>query len=94
MPGGVVNILTGSEDELAPHFSSHMDVNAFVCCESDSKKLKAYAENCALNVKRFFNWNKKWEEADSANPYLILDLQEIKSTWHPVENIGTSGAKY
>src|SRR5205085_7770918 len=30
LPGGVVNILAGDRAELAPHFASHMDVNAIV----------------------------------------------------------------
>jgi hypothetical protein len=34
LPGGVVNILTGKEDELADQFSSHMDVNATIYCRN------------------------------------------------------------
>jgi hypothetical protein len=45
-------------------------------------------------VKRTFFWNKNWSKEDSQDPYLILDLQEIKTTWHPIENIGIGGAKY
>jgi hypothetical protein len=47
-----------------------------------------------LNVKRSFFWQKDWTKAENENPYLIMDLQEIKTTWHPIENIGVSGAKY
>jgi hypothetical protein len=32
--------------------------------------------------------------ADPLSPYRILDLQEIKTTWHPIENIAGSGAAY
>jgi acyl-CoA reductase-like NAD-dependent aldehyde dehydrogenase len=94
LPAGVVNILTGNSEELHTHFSSHMDVNALVYCRSNKEELKVAAENCSLNVKRFFHWNKNWSKPENQHPYLILDLQEIKTTWHPIENIGSSGVKY
>lgn len=94
LPAGVVNILTGTSKELHPHFSSHMDVNAIVYCRTHKEELKTIQENCSLNVKRFFDWNKDWTKEENQNPYLILDLQEIKTTWHPIENIGIGGAKY
>ncbi len=94
LPGGVVNILTGTSKELHGHFSSHMDVNAVIYCGNNKDEQKVISENAALNVKRSFTWNKDWLKEENQNPYLILDLQEIKTTWHPIENIGIGGAKY
>jgi acyl-CoA reductase-like NAD-dependent aldehyde dehydrogenase len=94
LPAGVVNILTGSADELHSHFSSHMDVNAIIYSSNKSNHLKTIQENCSLNVKRFFHWHKNWLWDETQNPYLIMDTQEIKTTWHPIENIGIGGAKY
>lgn len=94
LPGGVVNIITGTSKELHSHFSSHMDVNAVIYCRENKEEAKVIAENSSLNVKRSFNWNKDWAKDENQNPYLILDLQEIKTTWHPIENIGIGGAKY
>lgn len=94
LPGGVVNILTGRTSELLSHMSSHMDVNAVVYCGNDNAEVKSAQEGAVVNVKRFFHWNKKWNNADAQDPYMIMDLQEIKTTWHPIENIGTGGAKY
>lgn len=94
LPGGVVNIITGTSNELHSHFSSHMDVNAVIYCRKNKEEEKLISENASLNVKRSFNWNKDWTKPENQNPYLILDLQEIKTTWHPVENIGIGGAKY
>lgn len=94
LPGGVVNILTGKSAELHGHFSSHMDVNATIYCRNDKAEQKTMMENCSTNVKRFFNWTKDWTQDENQNPYLILDLQEIKTTWHPIEHIGAGGAKY
>ncbi|MBL7912323.1 MAG: aldehyde dehydrogenase family protein [Bacteroidia bacterium] len=94
LPGGVINILTGTSKELHSHFSSHMDVNAIIYCRNNKEEAKTISENSSLNVKRSFNWNKDWSKDENQNPYLILDLQEIKTTWHPIENIGIGGAKY
>jgi len=91
LPNGVINILTGKEEELHAHFSSHMDVNAIVYCRNTASILKAIAENASLNVKRNFHWLHDWS---NQHPYFILDLQEVKTTWHPIENIGVTGAKY
>jgi acyl-CoA reductase-like NAD-dependent aldehyde dehydrogenase len=94
LPGGVINILTGNSDELHSHFSSHMDVNAMVYCRDNKAEIKTISENASLNVKRVLFWNKEWNKEESQNPYMILDLQEIKTTWHPIENVGSGGAKY
>jgi acyl-CoA reductase-like NAD-dependent aldehyde dehydrogenase len=94
LPGGVVNILTGTSAELHAHFSSHMDVNAVIYCRKDATEAKTIAENASLNVKRPYFWAKNWLSEKEQGPYFIADLQEIKTTWHPVENIGTGGAKY
>lgn len=89
VPGGVVNILTGKEDELVEHFSSHMDVNATIYCRG--KHLKLIQENASLNVKRVSDWSGKDWYKDGQDPYLLLETQEVKTTWHPIENI--AGAK-
>lgn len=94
VPAGVVNILTGTSSELISQFSSHMDVNSLVYCNNSQKEIKLIQENCSLNVKRFFHWDKEWKSESSANPYLIMDLQEIKTTWHPIDGGFTGGAKY
>ena len=91
VPGGVVNIITGKVSELLPYFSDHMDVNAIVYCEKDNAAKKLIQEKASLNVKRtIFYDNINWysEDTDSQSPYLIMDSQEIKTTWHPIENIG------
>ena len=95
LPGGVVNILTGKVAELAPFFADHMDVNATVYCEADAATQKMIKEKSALNVKRVVLYDKvKWNDATGQSPYFIMDFQEIKTTWHPIENIGGSKAGY
>ena len=93
--GGVVNILTGQTSELVSHFSSHMDVNAILYYGSDDGEIKTIQENATLNVKRVFIHSKgNTSDENAQGPYHILDTQEIKTTWHPIENIGAAKAGY
>ncbi|MBL0057490.1 MAG: aldehyde dehydrogenase family protein [Chitinophagaceae bacterium] len=95
LPGGVVNILTGKVAELAPFFADHMDVNATVYCEPDAEIQKMIREKSSLNVKRVVLYDKvKWLTDAAQSPYFINDFQEIKTTWHPIENIGGAKAGY
>jgi acyl-CoA reductase-like NAD-dependent aldehyde dehydrogenase len=94
LPGGVVNILTGMNSELNDTISTHMDVNAIVYGGNDSEALKKIQENAMLNVKRIFNYEKDWIKSESQDLYMIADTQEVKTTWHPIENIGGSSSSY
>jgi acyl-CoA reductase-like NAD-dependent aldehyde dehydrogenase len=95
VPGGVVNILTGKVAELASYFADHMDVNALVFCENDADTRKMMQEKASLNIKRVVLYNKiNWLTENGQSPYFIMDTQEIKTTWHPIENIGGAKAGY
>ncbi|HMZ45912.1 MAG TPA: aldehyde dehydrogenase family protein [Chitinophagaceae bacterium] len=95
VPSGVVNILTGKPSELVKYFADHMDVNAMVYCENDKDTQKLIQDKAALNLKRVLLYNDiNWNNSEAENPYLILDAQEIKTTWHPIENIGGAKAGY
>ena len=79
LPGGVINILTGSPSELAPWLAAHMDVNAIdlTGCPDD---LIAEAERAAAdNVKRV-------HRAGAAEQHLseITAFVEFKTVWHPM----------
>lgn len=95
LPGGVVNILTGKVSELAPYFADHMDVNAVVFSEKDEALKKLIQEKATLNLKRVFQYDAiNWKTDAGQSPYFIINLQEIKTTWHPIENIGGAKAGY
>ncbi len=95
LPGGVVNILTGKASELATWMVDHMDVNATIYCEKDSSVQKMMREKSALNLKRIICYDKvNWFSEEGQSPYFIMDTQEIKTTWHPVENIAGAGGGY
>ena len=85
VPGGVVNILTGLREELTEQFASHMDVNAIIWCDGGRKTAGDVQRLAAENVKRVVRRTRiDWSKADAANPYLIRDTQEVKTTWHPI----------
>lgn len=95
LPGGVVNILTGKSSELVGWLGNHLDVNAIVVAGVDHDLWKKIQQDSTSNVKRTFNWaGKELNSAGGQSPYLIMDLQEIKTTWHPIQNIAGSGAAY
>ncbi len=94
LPGGVVNILTGSGKELIDPMVSHMDVNAVVSSLHDQTITSMIKEKAVLNVKRTFNYPIDWNKEDAQGLHYISDLQEVKTTWHPIENIGGATSSY
>ncbi len=87
LPGGVVNILTGKRAELAPHFASHMDINAVIDGSGDAAVAETLRAGVALNLKRVATRTvaaKEWFSAKAEDPYWILDTVEMKTAWHPI----------
>lgn len=82
LPGGVVNIITGTRKELLSHLANHMDVNAIYLHSSNQDEIKTVQTLCALNVKRStIDQTANWPDE---NPERILEFTEVKTTWHPV----------
>ncbi len=95
LPGGVVNILTGISDELLSHFATHMDVNAMVYCGEDATQIEKIKNLATENLKRAIIYSDiEWQKPEGESPYFIKDTQEIKTTWHPVEQSHRSGGSY
>ncbi len=95
VPGGVVNILTGNPAELVGYFADHMDVNAVISCDKNVEVQKLIQEKASLNMKRVVKYDDvNWQTDAGQSPYFIMDTQEIKTTWHPIENIGGAKAGY
>jgi acyl-CoA reductase-like NAD-dependent aldehyde dehydrogenase len=81
LPGGVVNILTGSANELGTWLASHLDVNAIdLEGTENSAELEILA---AENLKRVIRSGVYSREGASGSLQHILDLMEVKTVWHP-----------
>jgi acyl-CoA reductase-like NAD-dependent aldehyde dehydrogenase len=77
LPAGVVNILTGHRDELAPVLAGHLDVNAIDVTGADGEA--ADLERLAAdNVKRVVR------QREEQSPWEIASFLELKTVWHPV----------
>jgi acyl-CoA reductase-like NAD-dependent aldehyde dehydrogenase len=78
VPGGVVNILTGYQEELAPVLAGHMDVNALDLGGADGQ-VEELERLAADNVKRVVRG-----KADAQSPWEIAAFLELKTVWHPI----------
>jgi acyl-CoA reductase-like NAD-dependent aldehyde dehydrogenase len=85
VPGGIVNILTGSKSELVDFFASHKDVNCVVHSEASKAAITRIQQLASENLKRVIHRpSAQWHKDSMQNPYLIKDTQEVKTTWHPI----------
>lgn len=84
LPGGVVNILTGSVAEIAPHLAAHMDVNALDLAGVTDEALAVACEQAAAeNLKRVLRPAPADWFADPGTGRLTAFL-ETKTVWHPM----------
>lgn len=85
LPGGVVNVLTGSVAELAPVLAAHMDVNAIDLAGADHGDVRDLERAAAENVKRVLR-----PAPEATDWHAVPDLArlraftETKTVWHPV----------
>jgi acyl-CoA reductase-like NAD-dependent aldehyde dehydrogenase len=77
VPPGVVNVLTGLRDELAPILAAHMDVNAIDVTGADGE-VAALEVLAAENVKRVVR------AREDRSPWEIAAFMELKTVWHPI----------
>ena len=79
VPGGVINVLTGSPSELVPWLAAHMDVNAIDLTGCPDDLIPEAERAAADNVKRV-------HRAGPAEQHLseITAFLEFKTVWHPM----------
>ena len=78
VPGGVVNILTGKNAELAPWVGSHMEIDGVDVAGLSKKQEEELKLVGADNLKRIFRFNP------DNHPERILSFMEQKTVWHPI----------
>ncbi|MFD1544643.1 aldehyde dehydrogenase family protein [Nonomuraea guangzhouensis] len=84
LPGGVVNVLTGHQRELAPWLAAHMDVNGLdLTGVSDADLALSCEQAAAENLKRVL---RPSDEDWRAAPVLtrMTRFLETKTVWHPL----------
>jgi acyl-CoA reductase-like NAD-dependent aldehyde dehydrogenase len=87
VPGGVVNILTGSAATVAPWLASHMDVNAIdltgVAGDAAlATDLEVAAADNLKRVRRAPATEPDWTDDPGLEP--ITTFLETKTVWHPI----------
>ncbi len=95
LPGGVVNLLTGFRSELLKPLVAHMDINAIVVADAGKEERAMLDQEATCNLKRVvYPKVRDWSSDAAQSPYFILDTQEVKTTWHPIEKGQGGGGGY
>jgi acyl-CoA reductase-like NAD-dependent aldehyde dehydrogenase len=86
LPGGVVNLLTGYTDEVAPWLAGHLDVNAIDLTGASADQHADLERRAAENVKRVRRAPEGGEPDWTAEPDLgrAAAYLETKTVWHPM----------
>jgi acyl-CoA reductase-like NAD-dependent aldehyde dehydrogenase len=85
VPGGVINILTGSAEELLPWLAGHSDVDALDATGVPPDLAAQIEALCAENVKRVHRGPLSDPFAASAQSLgEITAFMELKTVWHPL----------
>ena len=85
MPGGVVNILTGTHADLADPLARHMDVDA-VWSFSSGDHCAVIERAAAGNLKRTWvnnGWARNWAGPDGEGRTFLEAATEVKNIWVP-----------
>lgn len=78
VPGGVVNILTGSPAEIAPWLADHADVNALDLAGAAELDWIDLQVRAAETLKRVLE-----PREITPSPQRIAAFTEVKTVWHP-----------
>ena len=77
LPAGVINILTGKKDEIAPWMASHMDIDAMDISGLPAKLTSEVKVAGAENLKRVHSFKGN-------TPTRITAFTESKTIWHTI----------
>lgn len=83
LPGGVVNLLTGSAAEIGPWLASHLDVNGIDLVGTDSALAVELEVASAENLKRVLRPTTDDWLTEPALQRLAY-WTETKTVWHPI----------
>jgi acyl-CoA reductase-like NAD-dependent aldehyde dehydrogenase len=88
LPGGVVNLLTGTRTELLSHLAKHMGVRALdlwnIEGETAAELERVAADNVKRVTRRTLSADDWYDEAGGTSPTWIENFIETKTVWHPM----------
>ncbi|GGP70648.1 aldehyde dehydrogenase family protein [Saccharothrix coeruleofusca] len=84
VPGGVVNVLTGRTEEIAPWLASHADVNALDLTGAPEALRAELERSAAGTVKRVLRPRPSEDYLREPDLGRLRAFVESKTVWHPV----------
>jgi acyl-CoA reductase-like NAD-dependent aldehyde dehydrogenase len=88
LPAGVVNLLAGFRDELLPHLSTHLEVDALNLCGVPEHQRAEWEATAAETVKRLHHSPRftfeEWCSEGAQGLSWIDSFVEMKTVWHPL----------
>jgi acyl-CoA reductase-like NAD-dependent aldehyde dehydrogenase len=91
VPGGAVNLLTGSSAEIAPHLAAHADVNALDLTGADAELATELERAASDTVKRVYRPKGSPDFAAAPGTARLRAFLEIKTVWHPTGALSLAG---
>jgi len=87
LPAGVINLITGSQQELIEHIATHRQVSGVYAANVSKKTRTAIEEGAADSVKRVrcvtIDDDAWYDNSRVASPWEIEPFVEMKTIWHP-----------
>jgi acyl-CoA reductase-like NAD-dependent aldehyde dehydrogenase len=80
VPGGVVNLLTGSKAELLPWLAGHLDIDSIDLTGAPDDLVASLEETAAEGVTR----TVRSRDPIGQSPYDVTSFMETKTVWHPI----------
>lgn len=91
VPGGVVNILTGSAAELGSHLAAHADVNALDLTGVSGELRVSLEQAAAGTVKRVYVPKGEPDFTREPGTARLRAFLETKTVWHPTGAVSLAG---
>lgn len=85
LPGGVVNILTGTREELVPQVATHREIDAVVAVGVSAREAASLRAGAAENLKRvMIRDGVEWDSHGATHGAAWIEpTVEFKTIWHP-----------
>lgn len=92
LPGGVVNVLTGSSAEIMPWLASHGDVNALDLTGGTVEQRTSWEQAAAGTVKRvYYPHVSTLDFTRAPGAGRMRAFLETKTVWHPTGAVSLAG---